>query len=233
MADRPNPFESPKSSGVPGSSMAEGKRHRSRFWIVSTHVLTTGFVMPLLAFLLAQGVLYETNLRGGLAFLVVLVFQAVGYIAGTYYSLSYLRKTTAIGDPEACTQASVTTFAVLALLAFVANIAMLKGGNAIEWILWIIFYLVISWAFAKITRKGFAAMAVDLREVNQEPGNLDSKRAMVKFSNGELSLWIEQESSIRIKVVTKRGDPVDLRENQAGELANTLIKMAGLLRKDV
>jgi hypothetical protein len=42
------------------------------------------------------------------------------------------------------------------------NIAMSKGMIPIQWI---IFYLVISWAFAKLTRKGFAAMAAESVEL--------------------------------------------------------------------
>ena len=50
-----------------------------------------------------------------------------------------------------------------------------------------------------------------------------------KFSDGEVRLWIEQESSIHIKAVTQYGDPVELTEHEAEELGKTLIEMARFL----
>ena len=47
-----------------------------------------------------------------------------------------------------------------------------------------------------------------------------------RFSDGEVRLWIEQESSIHLKAVTKSGDPVELTEVEAEELGRTLIEMA-------
>jgi len=50
-----------------------------------------------------------------------------------------------------------------------------------------------------------------------------------KFSDGEVRLWIEQESSIHLKAVTQNGDPVELTEVEAEELGRTLIEMARAL----
>jgi hypothetical protein len=50
-----------------------------------------------------------------------------------------------------------------------------------------------------------------------------------KFSDGEIYLWIEQESSIHIKASTQHGDPVELTSHEAEELGRTLIEMAHYL----
>jgi hypothetical protein len=47
-----------------------------------------------------------------------------------------------------------------------------------------------------------------------------------RFSDGEARLWIEQDSSIHLKAVTRCGDPVELTKCEAEELGRTLIKMA-------
>ncbi len=45
-------------------------------------------------------------------------------------------------------------------------------------------------------------------------------------SDGALRIWIEQESSIHIKAVTKEGDPVELSESEALEIADVLKNFA-------
>jgi hypothetical protein len=45
-------------------------------------------------------------------------------------------------------------------------------------------------------------------------------------SDGTIRIWIEQESSIQIKAVTKEGDPVELSESEALELADVLKSFA-------
>ncbi|MGA2065888.1 MAG: hypothetical protein ABSG86_13020 [Thermoguttaceae bacterium] len=62
---------------------------------------------------------------------------------------------------------------------------------------------------------------------------MDYRRDVVKLSDGEVKLWIEQGSSIHIKAVTKHGDPVELNEGEADELGETLIEMARLLRDEM
>jgi hypothetical protein len=62
---------------------------------------------------------------------------------------------------------------------------------------------------------------------------MDYKSDVIRFSGGEVYLWIEQGSSIHIKAVTQHGDPVELNENEAEELGKALIEMARLLRDEV
>ena len=91
-------------------------------------------------------------------------FQALGYIGGVYYSLSYLRKAALIEHPLACLKPSIITFTVLAVLGFAVNVAWLFGPRAkqmnptIGIAGLVVFYIVISFAFAKITQHGFRTM---------------------------------------------------------------------------
>lgn len=43
--------------------------------------------------------------------------------------------------------------------------------------------------------------------------------------------WIEQESSIHLKSVTKHGDPVELTADEARELGQVLIRLADKLEE--
>ena len=54
----------------------------------------------------------------------------------------------------------------------------------------------------------------------------DENTNVVTFSQGDVYLWPEQDSSIMIKAITKSGDPVELEPEEARELGETLIKMA-------
>lgn len=54
--------------------------------------------------------------------------------------------------------------------------------------------------------------------------NSDNKR--VVLSDGEISVSVEQESSIHLKAVSPFGDPVELNAEEAKELAALLLKFA-------
>ena len=145
------------------------KKQRSVFWIVSTHVLTTGFVMPTIAGVLGSNVIWATQLSVVATFMISLAFQSIGYIGGTYYSLSYIRKVALIENPVACIKPSIITFAVLALIGFGVNVACFfvqeKQGVNLLWIIMIgAFYIVIGVAFAKITQQGFSRMEPHVME---------------------------------------------------------------------
>jgi hypothetical protein len=68
-----------------------GRRPRSGFWIVYTHVGTSGFAMPILFCLVASVI--AGKLRDPAAFCVFWIAQLAGTIVGTLCSLSNLRKT--------------------------------------------------------------------------------------------------------------------------------------------
>jgi hypothetical protein len=54
--------------------------------------------------------------------------------------------------------------------------------------------------------------------------NKDNK--LVEFAQGEVYLWVEADSSVMLKAISKGGDPVELGPEEARELGETLIKMA-------
>ncbi len=142
--------------------MAQEKQ-RSVFWVVSTHVLTTGFAMPAVAGMIAMGVVLGTDLRPLPAFLVVVGLQTLGYIGGAFYSLSYIRDVALIEKPSACITPSIVTFLVLAGLGLALNIAMLlHPPRLVSPILGLsvllVSYAIICFAFAAITRRGFSRM---------------------------------------------------------------------------
>jgi hypothetical protein len=49
-------------------------------------------------------------------------------------------------------------------------------------------------------------------------------KVIQEFSGGEVLLWIEQGNTIHIKTVEPHGDPVELTEVDAEELAAALLK---------
>jgi hypothetical protein len=55
-------------------------------------------------------------------------------------------------------------------------------------------------------------------------GGMSSK--VHELLGGEAYAWIEQDSSIMLKVVTSRGDPVEMQWADARELAQLLIRLA-------
>ena len=49
---------------------------------------------------------------------------------------------------------------------------------------------------------------------------------VVSLSNGDIVIWIVEESSLHIKCVTKHGDPVELNAEEVKELCEVLTAMA-------
>jgi len=50
----------------------------------------------------------------------------------------------------------------------------------------------------------------------------------ISLSNGDIQVWVEQGHSLCIKAVTKKGDPVELSEDEARQLAKELERLADL-----
>ena len=93
------------------------KRRRSVFWIVSTHVLTTGLAMPVIAALAATAIILFANIRDPLIALYLQATCAVsGYVCGAMYSLSYLRRAAECESWTKCTKQAIVTFAILNIL---------------------------------------------------------------------------------------------------------------------
>jgi hypothetical protein len=53
-----------------------------------------------------------------------------------------------------------------------------------------------------------------------------AKPTVHQLFGGEAKAWIEQESSVMLKVVTASGDPVELDWKDARELARLLMRLA-------
>jgi hypothetical protein len=47
-----------------------------------------------------------------------------------------------------------------------------------------------------------------------------------EFSNGEIKLWVENETSIHLKAITTFGDPVELNAEEAIEISTLLKKLS-------
>jgi len=128
---------------------------RSRFWVVSTHVLTTGFVMPFLASIAGVVAIAGLGVQGRPAWFLALAILAVGYVGGAYYSLSYVRKNAIVENWSACTVPAIVTFVVFAALGLAMNIAQLPKKAPLAVVGLVIFYALVVIAFAAITRGGF------------------------------------------------------------------------------
>lgn len=137
------------------------KKLHSTFWVVTTHVLTAGLAIPALAALVAAGVIQFGNLGEASSILVVVaVCGIMGYVGGTYYSLSYLKQVAAHNCWTDCTTPSVITSAVFAILGFLVGVIELPPAqrNAFYFALQLSISVIQVGAFAMITSSGFRRM---------------------------------------------------------------------------
>ena len=138
------------------------KKTRSITWVASTYVLTAGFAMPLIAVLIGSLVLSQKTLPPFSEFLILLVIQAVGYIAGIFYSLSYIQKVTVIEKPLACIKPSIIWFFALATLGFIVTLVRTIQENQISPALaiscLIAYYAAVSLIFIRLTKMSFSRM---------------------------------------------------------------------------
>ena len=150
--------------------MAE-RKERSRFWVVSTHVLTTGFAMPFLASLVAgflSGYLESMYRTGGvLATIVTLVLMTIGYAGGTLYSLSFIRQKAIVDNPRRCIWPSIIAFTVLTCGWGAASLFMGQTGPVAAVIIGL-YFLAIIICFSLLTRRGFDRMAAQAGEPAEE-----------------------------------------------------------------
>jgi hypothetical protein len=54
----------------------------------------------------------------------------------------------------------------------------------------------------------------------------DQDPEVFSVSDGDAYCWLEQESSVMLKAITKHGDPVELTKKEAIDLAHALLKAA-------
>ena len=161
------------------------RKRRSTFWVVSTHVLTTGMAIPAVAALVAAAIIWFGGLRDPLAVLSIQAGCAVvGYVGGTYYSLSYLKRTANHENWTDCTTPSVIAFAICAILGFAWSVTQLTEPNAASIGVLGICYALMIVVFWKITASGFRHMAErstevgDLKKSPNYVGKSHTKRAV-------------------------------------------------------
>ena len=53
---------------------------------------------------------------------------------------------------------------------------------------------------------------------------------VVRLSNGEIVIWIEDESPLHLKCITNHGDPVELNLEETNELIEVLRTLAKRIR---
>jgi hypothetical protein len=60
----------------------------------------------------------------------------------------------------------------------------------------------------------------------------NQKKEVFSLLDGDAYCWVEQESSVMPKAVTKPGDSVELSKKEPVELANALLKAAKEIARD-
>ncbi len=93
---------------------------RSTFWVVSTHVLTTGLAIPVLIGLVVAGIAGVAGLKAPFSDLTKLVIGLVttliGVGGGVLYSMAYLKRTAQHDRWSQCIKPSVIAYLLLAAL---------------------------------------------------------------------------------------------------------------------
>jgi hypothetical protein len=133
-------------------------RERSTFWFVSTHVLTAGLSMPLLAAIVAFAVFAAGWApREPLMELVfVLAVISFGYIGGTFYSLHYLRRVAIVREPRACLIPSIAMFGAFCALPLGISFGIV---STVEFGLLTAYFVGVTLCFAFITQGGIRRVA--------------------------------------------------------------------------
>jgi hypothetical protein len=88
----------------------------------------------------------------------------VGYVAGTFYSISYLRGAAEHETWTACTKPSIISFAFLAVIGFVWNVTQLNERNPFSICALTVCYIAIIVAFASITAYGFRRLSLRITQ---------------------------------------------------------------------
>jgi hypothetical protein len=160
------------------------KRQRSVFWIVSTHVLTTGLAMPVIAGLAATFVIHFAGIGDPrIALYVQATFAVAGYVGGALYSLSYLRKTAECESWTNCTAPAIVTFAVLDILGCAWAVYELAPRTPASIAILVASYLVGLFAAAVITASGFAGMSSPTGAPREDSQSEESPVASNRFAS--------------------------------------------------
>jgi hypothetical protein len=142
----------PQAVVKPAASSSKIKQ-RPKWWIVTTHVMTSGFAIPIVAVALGAVLIGVLGMEGIMAIFLVMLFNVAGYIGGTIYSLSYLKKNVTTSNWEGCTVPSIC-FAAFITFAAVIGYHPFPIANIIVSIIDLI-------AFGIITTNGFKELAAN------------------------------------------------------------------------
>lgn len=145
---------------------SNNRKIRSQFWVASTHVLTAGLVMPLLAGVVGtvavSAVIQTAPDDWLLPVITQQFFIAAGWIAGTYYSLSYLKKTCVMYDPPSYTSPCIVAgIVVMACSLALCSFVYIMSGQLEAMIVAVISHGVAYLAYANGTRQAFKNMTPD------------------------------------------------------------------------
>ena len=58
---------------------------------------------------------------------------------------------------------------------------------------------------------------------------MDDKNDVVRLSEGEIVLWVEDERVLHLKAISPFGDPVELGAEEARHLAEELLRLAAMV----
>src|SRR5262249_1021101 len=121
--------------------------------------LTTGLAMPAVAALLYVGVISFGQIRDPLlALYLQATFAVLGYVGGTLYSLSYLRKTADCDAWTRCTAPAIVTLASTQVLSCSGNVYLVRDDGPLAIGVVALSYLVATVAVMMLTAQGFARM---------------------------------------------------------------------------
>ena len=133
---------------------------RSTLWVVTTHVLTTGAAVPFVAGVVAECIISYGNIRNLSLDLGIREACAVlGYVGGTYYSLSYLKANASHRNWTACTLPAVICFAILTAICGAINVMRLPERNLFTVGVMLTTDVVIVPIFWWVTARGFAKLS--------------------------------------------------------------------------
>lgn len=146
------------------SATSIDRRPRRAPWAVTlTHVVTAGFVPPLVCLIVGAMAIQRLGIEGLNGLVTLLAVLAVGYVAGAVYSMSRLRRTVHTDRPTRCIRPATTAFASLLVLQFA--LIFLRPGvprDALSLSIAAPVYLLVIIAFWMITSRGMTAWEAEL-----------------------------------------------------------------------
>jgi hypothetical protein len=136
---------------------------RSTFWIVTTHVLTSGLAIPTVVGLGILGIVHLAKIDPPFSFLTELTVSLVSMLLGTgggvLYSLRFIRRNATCEHWSRCTTPSVMAYGVLAVLGLGWGIWQVNPRTSEVMGIRVLSTLVGMGVFAWLTASGFGKMS--------------------------------------------------------------------------